>query len=510
MISLRLFGQTLRKKGRLEKSLKRRGKAYVLSLCLLITVSVPYIHVYAMNGYEKMNQQLNQLINHDPVLQGAIVGVSIRSAETGEIIYNHQGDIRLRPASNMKLLTAAAALNVLGEDYTFPTEVLTDGSVKKKTLIGNLYLKGKGDPTLLKTDFDTMASEIKKRGIEKINGNLLGDDSWYDNTRYSIDQPWSDETAHYGAQISALTASPTTDYDAGSIMVEVKPGPKKGDKPVVKITPKTNYVKIVNQAVTVPVDEKKEITIEREHAKNTITIKGTIPIKAKIEKEWIGVWEPTRYCLTLFKQSLTEHGITVSGKVNTGRVPDTARILTTHRSMQLSELLVPFMKLSNNGHAEILIKEMGRVVKGEGSWEKGLEVLVAEMPKFGVNSKTLVLRDGSGISHVDLIPANQLSQLLFAVQKEKWFPSYLNSLPVAGVQAKMVGGTLRNRLKDPLVKGKVKAKTGTISTVSTLSGYVVTNGGQTLIFSILLNNLLEDELGKKIEEDIVKLIANTY
>lgn len=472
-------------------------------------VIVPCSQVTAKNDSEKMVQQLNQLINNDPNLQGAIAGVSIRSAARGEIIYDHQGDVRLRPASNMKLLTAAAALNVLGQDYSFSTEVLTDGTVKKGLLQGNLFIKGKGDPTLLKSDFDKMAAELQKLGIKKITGNLVGDDSWYDDVRYSLDLPWSDETTHCGAQISALTASPTTDYDAGSVMVLVKPGTKTGDKPIVEITPKTNYVKIVNHAETVPAEGKKEINIVRVHAANTITIEGTIPLKTMGEKDWISVWDPTRYAVTLMKQSLSEQGITVLGKIKTGLVPDTAKILATHRSMPLSKLLVPFMKLSNNGHAEMLMKEMGKVVQGEGSWEKGIEVLEAEIAKWGVNTKTMVIRDGSGVSHVDLIPANQVSQLLFAVKKEKWFPSYLYSLPVAGAREKMVGGTLRNRLNDPEVQGKVQAKTGTISTVSSLSGYLETKSGQTFIFSILLNNLLDDEKGKKIEDRIVRLLANS-
>jgi serine-type D-Ala-D-Ala carboxypeptidase/endopeptidase (penicillin-binding protein 4) len=473
---------------------------------LLIAALVPQSHPARAEDY--LTQQLNQLLNEDPNLQGAIAGISIRSTETGEVIYDHLGDVRLRPASNMKLLTAAAALSVLGEEYRFKTEVITDGKVKKKTLQGNLYLKGKGDPTLLKEDLDKMAADIKKLGIKKINGNLIGDDSWYDDVRYSADLPWSDEQTYYGAQISALTASPTKDYDSGSVMIEVKPGNNKGDKAEVKVTPDTNFVKIINQTETVLADGKKEITFEREHAKNSVTITGTLPVKSKSVKEWIGVWDPTRYALALFKQSLIEEGIQVSGKIKTGTTPANAKILHTHSSIKLSELLVPFMKLSNNGHAETLVKEMGKVVKGEGSWEKGLEVMEAELTKFGINPKTLVLRDGSGISHVNLVPATVLSQLLFTAQQQSWFPAFLHSLPIAGASEKMEGGTLRNRMKGPEVRGKVIAKTGTISTVSTISGYVITKSGQTIIFSIMLNNLLDDSKGKKIEDKIITIIAN--
>jgi len=488
-------------------------KIYYFFIVMMIigSISIPNSNnrnfVKAAETPGVLANQLNNVINTNPDLAGAIAGISIRSAANGKILYSHQGDIRLRPASNMKLLTAAAALDVLGENYTFPTEVYKEGNVNKKTLFGDVYLKGKGDPTLMKADFDKMAMDLKKLGIKKIKGDIIGDDSWYDDVRYSLDLPWSDETAYYGAQISALTASPDTDYDAGSILVEVKPGAKIGDSPKVKLTPNTNYIELDNQATTIEVKGQRKITIERLHAKNTIVIKGTIPVKSKEVKEWVGIWNPTRYAVTLFKDALTDQGIKITGNVKTGLVPDTAEPLLVHQSMPLSQLVVPLMKLSNNGIAEVLIKEMGKTVKGEGSWDKGLEVVKQEIGNWGVDTNTLVLRDGSGVSHVDLIPANQISQLLFVIQKEKWFPVYLNSLPIAGISNKMTGGSLRNRLKNSVIRGKVKAKTGTLTTVSSLSGYINSKSGQTLIFSILLNNMLDEEKGKQAEDRLVSILA---
>jgi serine-type D-Ala-D-Ala carboxypeptidase/endopeptidase (penicillin-binding protein 4) len=498
------LGRLYEKRESWKRILLKRLNLIIL-LCFLATILPQTQPVFAVDN---LGQQLNQLLNEDPDLQGAIAGVSIRNATNGEVIFDHLGDVRLRPASNMKLFTAAAALSVLGENYTFKTEVLMDGIIKNKTLQGNLYLKGKGDPTLLKEDFDKMAGELKTMGIQKITGHLIGDDSWYDDVRYSVDLPWSDEQTYYGAQISALTASPTHDYDSGSVMIEVKPGNHEGEKADITVLPKTDFVKIINQTETVAKDRKKKLTYEREHAKNTITITGTLPVTSKGEKEWMGVWEPTRYALALFKQSLIEQGIQLSGNVKTGTAPTQAKIVHTHNSIKIADLLVPFMKLSNNGHAETLVKEMGRVVKGEGSWEKGIEVMEAELAKFGINTETLVLRDGSGISHVNLVPAAQLSHLLVAVQQQSWFPAFLHSLPVAGVSGKMEGGSLRSRMKGADLKGKVFAKTGTISTVSTISGYVTTKSGQTMIFSIMLNNLMDEAKGKKIEDKLISIIAS--
>ncbi|MCT2534219.1 D-alanyl-D-alanine carboxypeptidase/D-alanyl-D-alanine-endopeptidase [Aquibacillus koreensis] len=448
--------------------------------------------------------EIDQLIKQDARIQGALVGISVRSAKTGELLYDHMGNTRLRTASNMKLLTAAAALNVLGEDYVFRTEVFTDGRIKGNQLIGNLFLKGKGDPTLQSSDFEQIAEDLESMGVTKIKGNIIGDDTWFDDIRYSPDLVWSDEHTYYGAQVSALTASPNQEYDAGTVIVNVQPGDHEGEKAKIKVKPETNYINIVNQAKTVAENKESKLFIERNHGSNQVIVKGTIPIQSLQREEWISVWEPTGYALDLFTRALQKQGISWNGSILYQKAPEKIKRLVVHESMPLSDLLVPFMKLSNNGHAEVLVKEMGKANKGEGSWEKGLEVMREQLTNYGLDTDSMVLRDGSGISHVNLVPANQISDLLYKVRQEKWFRTYVNALPIAGKEERMTGGTLRYRLKD--IKAEVIAKTGTISTVSSLSGYMKSGNGKELIFSILINNVTNEEVGRSIEDKIIHIL----
>lgn len=442
----------------------------------------------ANSEYTKLGSQINQLLQDDR-LKGSSTGVSVRKASTGEVIYEHFGDLRLHPASNMKLLTGASALETLGEDYRFTTEVLSDGKIEANVLQGNLYLKGKGDPTLLKKDFDQLAQDLKENGIQKVNGSLIGDDTWYDKVRLSSDITWTDESYYYAAQVSALTASPNEDYDAGTVIVEAYPNTIAGRTAIVKISPDNDVVNIINISKTGTKNSAKDLTIERQHGTNNIIIKGTVPVGGSVTREWIAVWEPSFYALNLFGKSLQEHGIQFSEKssVTLGKTPAKAVVLTSKKSMTLKELFIPFMKLSNNGHAEVLAKEMGKVVYGEGSWKNGLQVIKEQSAKIGLNVDTIQLRDASGMSHLNLIPANEVSKLLFAVQKEPWYNTFLTSLPVAGNRDRFVGGSLRNRIN---ISGNVRAKTGYITSVSALSGYAVTKDGELMIFSILINNYL--------------------
>ena len=461
----------------------------------------------AFNQTIDLNEKIDEILT-DEQLNGAITGVSIRSGETGELIYSHFGETRLRPASNMKILTSIAALETLGADHRFTTKVLVDGELDGNVLEGNVYIKGYGDPTLLQEDLDQFAKDLKAHGIHKITGNIFGDDSWYDGVRLSQDLNWSDESNYTGTQVSALTLSPNREYNAGTVIVEVEPGSKVGQEAKVTITPETDHVNIVNQTETVTKKTDKKISVEREHGTNTINVEGEIPINGIQSQSWVAVWEPTNYVLDIFKKSLEENGIQLmkESQMQQKPTPKEATVVTHKESMTLSELLKPFMKLSNNGHGEILTKEMGKVVYDEGSWDNGLQVIEEVMAKFDVDTETVLLRDGSGMSHKNMIPANEITELLYQIQQQSWYPVFENSLPIASEEDRLVGGTLRHRMIDPQLKGNIKAKTGNLTGVSTLSGYVTAKSGEKLIFSILINNYLGNDV-TNIEDAIVTLLA---
>ncbi|WP_226657910.1 D-alanyl-D-alanine carboxypeptidase/D-alanyl-D-alanine endopeptidase [Guptibacillus hwajinpoensis] len=452
-----------------------------------------------------MNQSTLHKVLNDKRLEGAIAGVSVRSARTGAILFNQFGNTRLTPASNMKLLTAAAALHTLGPDYCFTTEICTDGIIHDGELIGNLYLRGKGDPTLLPKDLEKFALELQSLGVRRIQGDLVGDESWFDAQYLSEDMIWSDEHEYYGAQISALTISPNTDYDAGTIMLTILSEGEIGESPEFMIFPKTHYVEVVNLATIVSSKEEGDLRVKRNHGSNTITITGTVSQYAAPEKKWIAVWNPATYALEVFSETLVSYGITLSGNKVLAQTPDHVKTLLTKTSMPLSELLITFMKLSNNGHAEVLIKEMGRLRKGEGSFEAGLEVVKMFLKGEGLNPDNMCLRDGSGISQMNLIQPNELSMLLFKLQNKSWFPTFLNSLPIAGSPERLVGGTLRERFGGTSAENIVFAKTGSLIGVTSLSGYIKKE--EPLIFSIMINHFLDEEETEKIEDEIMLVLS---
>ncbi|MGH3734644.1 MAG: D-alanyl-D-alanine carboxypeptidase/D-alanyl-D-alanine endopeptidase [Micromonosporaceae bacterium] len=422
----------------------------------------------------------------DARLTGSQAGVLVRDADTDEVLYARNPDHRLLPASNNKLFTSAAALHVLGADYRFTTRVHSHARRDGDLLRGDIYLRGGGDPTTLASDYDALATQIADSGVRTVTGKLVADDTFFDAVRLGSDWANDDEPYYYAAQISALTVSPDTDYDAGTVIVRATGGGAAGDPVRVTVTPETGYVTIDNRATT---GSRTSLSVEREHGTNTIVVAGTVAPGASSSR-WASVWEPTGYAADVFRRALARHGVAVAGKTVLGATPAGDPAIASHDSMPLAELLVPFMKLSNNGHAEVLTKAMGRKVYGAGSWSAGLRASQAALAELGAATGTMRMVDGSGLSRRDLTTPDHLGTLLASAQDEPWFGVWYASLPVAGDPDRMVGGTLRNRMRGTPAAGNVHAKTGSLTAVTALSGYVSTADGERLIFSVVFNNYL--------------------
>ncbi|MDN4494121.1 D-alanyl-D-alanine carboxypeptidase/D-alanyl-D-alanine endopeptidase [Ureibacillus aquaedulcis] len=451
-----------------------------------------------------LSDSINRIVEEK--LAGADVSITVREQNSGEMVYDYHGQTTVKPASNMKLLTTAVALEVLGKDYRFNTSLYTTGKLSGGVLNGDVYLKGQGDPTLSLEDLQQFAEELKAHGIHKIDGRIVGDDKWFDNDLLTPGIWAEDEPYYYAAPITALTTSPNTDYDSGTIIVEAT-GTMVGDLPSIKVTPNIGDLQIVNEAQTVESGKPNTLTIERLYQTNEIFISGNLPID-KTKKEWVTVQHPTTHTLTMFQAVLAEAGIEYTKeKVFQAETPNSAQLVAMKQSMTLEQLLIPYMKLSNNGIADILVKTMGKVKNHHGSTKAGLKVIEEYGNSINLNMEDWQFEDGSGISHENSVSSLLVSELLFKVQSEDWFATYFTSLPVAANADRMVGGTLRNRLKDPLTAGKVYAKTGSLTGVSTLSGYLVASSGQSYIFSVLVQNKsgtapVIDEIVKEIADEL--------
>lgn len=448
-------------------------------------------------GVADLVQDLDRLLN-DSRLTVATAGVVVKSAATGEQLYGQDAGKLFAPASNMKLLTSAAAVDTLGLDHRFTTSVLSTGRRSGRTLHGDLYLKGTGDPTMLAADYDALAAKVAAAGVKVVTGRLVADDTWFDDQRLGTDWAQDDEPYYYAAQISALSASPDTDYDAGSVIVSVAPGSAAGAKAKVTTTPPTSHVTIDNRATT---GAKTDVLVTRVHGTGRVLVTGTVAARYD---EWIAVDDPTGYAASLFREALARHGVKVHGPTGRGATPASATSVAERASMPLGELLVPFMKLSNNIHAEILVKTMGRKVSGSGTWNAGLAVVARFAAAAGVSAARF--RDGSGLSRMDGLTPGELTAYLIALRGKPWFGTWYDALPIAGMSDRFTGGTLRSRMAGTPAAGNVHAKTGSLTGVTGLSGYVTGADGEPLVFSVLINDYLSAS-PKNLEDAIAVRLA---
>ncbi|MFP3919046.1 D-alanyl-D-alanine carboxypeptidase/D-alanyl-D-alanine-endopeptidase [Lysinibacillus telephonicus] len=462
------------------------------------------------------------LINHDKIvsansnLENIVqsqlgndnISVSVRSLETGEVIYMKNGDVGMKPASTLKLLTAAAALNVLGSNYRFDTMVYIDGLVVDGVLRGDVYIKGGGDPTLQKKDFVAFADTLMHQGIKMIDGNLYGDDTLFSGPQLTPGVASADESYYFASRTAALTMSPDNDYDAGTIIIDVSPS-SVGRQPIISARPNESGMIIQNNAVTVNANQSNTIQIERQYRTNTIVVTGNIPIGSSF-KDWVTLYDPTINTLHAIKNTFRQRGIDFLGNsaVDRKEVPADASMIYTKHSLPLKVLINPFLKLSNNSIADILIKTLGKEASGKGTTEAGVSVLKDYGIMLGLDANQWSLEDGSGISHNNRVTANELTKLLFKMQGEPNYKEFYAALPIGGEKDRLQGGSLSKRFNSKPYTERVVAKTGSISGVYTLAGYVKAASGQTYAFAIMTQN--QSSIAIPSIDEVVKYMINSY
>ncbi|HTZ47909.1 MAG TPA: D-alanyl-D-alanine carboxypeptidase/D-alanyl-D-alanine-endopeptidase [Verrucomicrobiae bacterium] len=455
-----------------------------------------------------------QLMQAAPVDKGEW-GLLVVDAVTGEMLYEKNADKYFVPASNMKLLTTALALDTLGADYRFRTTVETNGTIQPGgKLSGDLILVGRGDPNLsnrkfpfeLKEEFDgppekalaELADQVVARGVKEIGGDVVGDDSYFPRERYPDGWEIDDMVWEYGAAISAIVV------DDNTVTLTLTPGEKAGDSVQAVVEPAQQEFVVRNEVGTTPAKEKADLRLTREPGSDTVVVSGTLPARSGPRKLVLAIQEPAQHAAALLTKLLTDRGVKIDGKIRAQHEPDPLgaprTVLAEHLSIRLGDSVKLVNKISQNLHAEVLLRASARQ---SGRWSDP-----DDLPKFpqafyakaGIHVDDVVQTDGSGLSRHDLVTPHALVTLLDYAQKQVWFADYYASLPIAGVD-----GTLNGRMKDPSITGRIHAKTGTVEHVRTLSGFAETLGGRKLIFSFMSNN--EDVKNHEVHDAMDALCA---
>jgi D-alanyl-D-alanine carboxypeptidase/D-alanyl-D-alanine-endopeptidase (penicillin-binding protein 4) len=430
-----------------------------------------------------------QAIFADTAVEHVQWGVKIVSLRDEATLYSLNASRFMVPASNQKLLTAAAAAERLGWEHRFTTRVLATGPLEADgTLKGDLVIVGDGDPTINPRHqarwgvFDQWAARLRARGLTTVAGDLVGDDNAFAEPGWGTGWAWDNLQYGYGAPVGALQ------YHENQIDVLVSPGAAVGAPAAVTFTPPAGGMQIANHVVTTTAGGRTEVDIARVPGRPILDVRGRIPAGAREVTITAAVDNPTAFYVEAFRAALARHGITVSGRavdVDELAAPpsfEQAIELVVDRSPPLDEIIDVAMKWSRNGYAETLLLALAR--ERPATPTAGLAALTETLAAWKIPAEAYLPRDGSGLSRYDYVSADALAALLQALAADAAHAApFRATLPVAGVS-----GTLADRLKGTPAEGRVVAKTGTLSNVRALSGYLTTLRGEPLAFSILANN----------------------
>ncbi|MDP3774307.1 MAG: D-alanyl-D-alanine carboxypeptidase/D-alanyl-D-alanine-endopeptidase [Gemmatimonadales bacterium] len=449
----------------------------------------------------------------DRMWRRATWGALVVSLTRGDTLLSYRADRRFVPASTAKLFTTAAALHYLGTDFRFVTVLFADGRVRNGELQGDLVLYGTGDPTfaLDTSSLALFADSVVVAGIHRIRGNIIGDASFLGGELTAPGWQPDHVTSAYAARPSALGAN------ENRIRVTVEPGARRGAAARARLTPETDYYGVASVVITGRPGSRTAIRVRRGRGYGLVELSGTIAADAPAWSRTILVERPAEFAASLLRRLLEARGINVSGNTravvdddgtrahtmlmrSAGRGDAFAGAIAVHRSPTLDELVTMINHRSHNLSAELAFRTIGRMQGGTGTFASGARAVARFLTEeAGIPASAVQVRDGSGLSLLDEASPRSIVQLLSYMRRSPEGPAFFGSLP-------LVGAGMLSRMTETAAAGRLRAKTGTLSGVSALAGYVTTAGGEELAFSIVVNGassiddarLVQDSIGVRL------------
>lgn len=450
---------------------------------------------------EELRARVREIVAR-PEFAASSLAIKVASLDTGRVMLEENAGKWMQPASNMKLYTVAAALDRLGPEYRFVTSVYAPARADASgTIRGDLVVYGRGDPSYA-TRFnapndpdyyraiDDLATRITASGVRRVEGDLVGDESYFTGGPLPTGWEWDDLQWWYGAEVSALTVNDN------SVDLSVKPGARVGDPCRITIGPDTPVVTIVDRTKTSDRGATRELSVHRPPGQNTIEIRGTMPLDDRGLTASLAVPRPALVFVTMLRAALERRGVVFTGSVRTvdaqaradgNPLPvSTLAEIATRQSPPLSVIAAQTLKPSQNLYAELILRALGKATSAnqkQTSEEAGIAAVKEFLARAGVAPDRLVINDGSGLSRSNLVTAEATTRLLVYMNGHRAGSAFREALPVAGID-----GTLRNRMKGTPAQNNVRAKTGTLGTATSLSGYLFSAAGERLVFSLMINN----------------------
>jgi len=446
--------------------------------------------------------------------QRAYWGVLVRDRDTGETLYELNADHFFRPGSNTKLFTTALALSQLGPDYRFHTTLGAKSSLSEDgRLVGDLILFGRGDPDLSNRKFPyagkierdgpvekiliELADAAVAKGLKQVDGDIVVDDSVFPYDPYPAGWSIGDLFFTFGAPVSAIA------LNENSMSIEIRPGNHAGDPAAVAVEPAAAGDTFGREITTSAPGEKPDFSVVRRPGLNFILLRGSIPLGHAPVRLDLAMTDPGETTARALKQILEARGVRVTGGIRVAHAPPPLRrvdvpvvlpsrlpdppansyVLAEHVSPALLELIRLTNKISQNLHAELLLRTVGQTKMSLGTTDAGLWIEQDFLKTVGITEGDAVLVDGSGLSQNNLVTPRAITELLLYAYRQPWGADFLSTLPIAGVD-----GTLENRMKGTAAAGQVQAKTGSLEHEHSIAGYATTLRGEHLIFAIFGNN----------------------